>query len=317
MMKILYEESEGLVRIEAAKVVTNMYEGRMFAANMLDDIFVTMFHSAVKDLHWEVQLMALEFWKKVIASQMCHQGMIDGVFPSVTFSKETKKIVQLNELEIKKRLKKILNELALRGGLGALLCCMNDESEIEVMEKAFDIISDVMKLLEKYNCTDIGTVMDNAITIQRPVLDERFEKNDDEISKISKYRNKADVRNDAAGAEICISVNNETTSDTIIESIVSANDVNLLANVYNNQLKVNQQEKNNIYDFAKTNGVKDMGNMFVEPEFFMKTIKGTDFRKVIEDKKAWRSGISTNIHSLIEDILAVYKTSDVNSMDCY
>jgi len=65
----------------------------------------------VSDLHWEVKVNALQFWEKVIERQMSDQGMIDGVFPSVTFSKN-RKIVLLTENEIRLRLNKVLEELA-------------------------------------------------------------------------------------------------------------------------------------------------------------------------------------------------------------
>jgi hypothetical protein len=71
-----------------------------------------MAFAAVSDLHWEVKVNALQFWEKVIQRQMSDQGMIDGVFPSVTFSKENRKIVLLTEDEIKLRLNKVLGELA-------------------------------------------------------------------------------------------------------------------------------------------------------------------------------------------------------------
>jgi len=73
---------------------------------------MVMAYAAVSDLHWEVKVNALEFWEKVIERQMSNQGMIDGVFPSVTFSKENRKIVLLTRNEIKSRLSKVLGELA-------------------------------------------------------------------------------------------------------------------------------------------------------------------------------------------------------------
>lgn len=73
---------------------------------------MAMAFAAMSDLHWEVKVNALQFWEKVIERQMSDQGMIDGVFPSVTFSKENRKIVLLTENEIKLRLNKVLGELA-------------------------------------------------------------------------------------------------------------------------------------------------------------------------------------------------------------
>lgn len=74
--------------------------------------------AAVLDLHWEVKVNALEFWKHFIKSHLTDQGMLDGSFPNVTFSKEHRKIVTLNDTEIKRRLNKALDELARQSCLG-------------------------------------------------------------------------------------------------------------------------------------------------------------------------------------------------------
>lgn len=74
--------------------------------------------AAVLDLDWEVKINALEFWKYFIKSHLTDQGMLDGQFPNVTFSKEHRKIVSLNETEIKQRLNKALDELARQRCLG-------------------------------------------------------------------------------------------------------------------------------------------------------------------------------------------------------
>lgn len=76
--------------------------------------------AAIGDLYWEVQINALSFWAKVIERHMSNQGMIDGAFPQVTFSKENRKIVTLTENEIRLRLKKVLNELSDLGCLQVL-----------------------------------------------------------------------------------------------------------------------------------------------------------------------------------------------------
>lgn len=309
MMNLLHQESEGIVRKEAASVMTNIYEYQKFSAPLLDSVFMAMFHAAAEDLHWEVQLTALQFWRKVIANQMSHQGMIDGIFPSVTFSKENRKIVQLNEVEIKKRLKKILNELALRGCLGVLLCCMKDDSEIEVMENALQIINELIQLLDKYNMTEIDHKTDKLSTPSRPVFDENFLKNDAEIAKIGTYRNTADIR----GETNCLLLNAGQNSDSVIESIVNSKDVNLLAHVYADRLKVDDTKSEEIEIKPK-----NISNMFVEPVAFVSTVRETDFKKVIDEKKKWNIGVSTDIQSLMDDILGSYvPSSEINNIDCY
>ncbi|XP_052871472.1 uncharacterized protein LOC128277062 [Anopheles cruzii] len=86
--------------------------------------------------------------------QFQHQGMIDGTFPSVTFSKENKKIVTLTEREIQTRLMKVLNELSLRGCLGVLLACLGDDCDLEVVKEASSVIERLMSYLNKYAFLD-------------------------------------------------------------------------------------------------------------------------------------------------------------------
>lgn len=74
--------------------------------------------AAVLDLHWEVKVNALQFWRHFIKSHLTDQGMLDGSFPNVTFSKEHRKIVQLNETEIKRRVNKALDDLSKQKCLG-------------------------------------------------------------------------------------------------------------------------------------------------------------------------------------------------------
>lgn len=75
-------------------------------------MILAMAKTAVLDLHWEVKINALKYWNHVITSHLSDQGVLDGHFPKVTFSKENRKIVSLNETEIKRRLNKALDELA-------------------------------------------------------------------------------------------------------------------------------------------------------------------------------------------------------------
>lgn len=74
--------------------------------------------AAVFDLHWEVKTNALTFWDHFVKSHLTDQGMLDDSFPNVTFSKEHRKIMALNETEIKRRLNKALDELARQSCLG-------------------------------------------------------------------------------------------------------------------------------------------------------------------------------------------------------
>lgn len=58
--------------------------------------------------------------------------MIDGSFPQVTFSRETHKIVNLDDSEIKARLILILNSLSDKGCFDVFVNCLNENSELKV-----------------------------------------------------------------------------------------------------------------------------------------------------------------------------------------
>lgn len=80
-------------------------------------IYKQLFTTATSDLHWEVKVNALSFWDSVIDHETANQGMIDGAFPAVTFSKTSRKIVTLTPPEIQKRLRLVLDELQSIGCL--------------------------------------------------------------------------------------------------------------------------------------------------------------------------------------------------------
>lgn len=130
-----------------------------------------MTHAVTGDLHWEVKYNALDFWfdvfevhlnnqgkfitwKKQLETDIMwafiHSGMIDRVFPSVTFSKEQRKIVTLNETEIRRRLIKALNQLSHTGCLYVLKTACLDDCDLEVSKKAATAVSKLMKLLKMY-----------------------------------------------------------------------------------------------------------------------------------------------------------------------
>lgn len=107
MIDIIHNETEAIVRSEAASLMCRIYEHQSFGQDIMDDVYRAMMQATVTDLHWEVKVKALCFWDKSICNRLQDQGMIDGSFPSVTFSKENRKIVTLTENEIKNRLNKV------------------------------------------------------------------------------------------------------------------------------------------------------------------------------------------------------------------
>lgn len=106
--------------------------------------------AATIDLHWEVKKTALDFWDEVILECLKNKGMIDGSFPEVTFSKECRKIVTLTENEVQRRLNKVLIELSTNGCLTVLMGAVQDDCDVDVVEKAVVVTKKFVKLLNKY-----------------------------------------------------------------------------------------------------------------------------------------------------------------------
>lgn len=85
---------------------------QFFRQSTVDEMAKAMTVAAVLDLHWEVKVNALQFWSQFINAHLNDQGMLDGIFPNVTFSKEHRKIVVLDGDEIRRRISKALDKLA-------------------------------------------------------------------------------------------------------------------------------------------------------------------------------------------------------------
>ncbi|CAO1423827.1 unnamed protein product [Diamesa serratosioi] len=322
LVELLGTESEGVVRREAVACITTIYSDQQIPKLCLDSIFSVLAHCAVNDFYWEVKVNALVFWRKVMCRQFQHQGMIDGTFPAVTFSKEHKKIITLTEKEINLRLKKVLNELSLRGCLGVLLACLKDDGDLEVVRSTVAIVEKTMVYLNKYN------YMDEHLKIQAtakdaekesigklPVIDSNYSEFIQAGTKNSSVRNNADF---SATTNVSVSAENGElckTSDQVIEGIINSNDLGLLSDTYKKNLnledctvpcELGKIDENLFKKFALTTS-----------DDFLNYVTKTDLKKLIEEKSEWIShteGFST----LLDDIILSFtSTDDANDMDCY
>lgn len=113
-------------------------------------IYEIVVAAAVCDLHWEVKAKAVEFWTDVIANCLHNQGMIDNAFPEMTFSMDSRKIIMLSETEIQKRLHKVLIELSQYGCLKVLMTAIQDDCDIDVVDKAVQVTKTFAELLKRY-----------------------------------------------------------------------------------------------------------------------------------------------------------------------
>lgn len=192
---ILNEEIEAIVRSEAVGLLVKIYRYHSFPEEMKEQMYELMSYSATIDLHWEVKIKALEFWDAVIEERLKHQGKIDGSFPSVTFSKENRKIVTLTDTEVQKRLNKALLQLSNCGCLGVLMSAIQDDCDIEVVKQAVDITKKLLELTKKYKVCSLScktyerSLSTTSSTSNGDSIEPMLLGNDETTSNLSTCRN--------------------------------------------------------------------------------------------------------------------------------
>ncbi|XP_041978711.1 uncharacterized protein LOC121732799 [Aricia agestis] len=293
LLAILSNSEEGMVRKEACNVLCEIYQNVKLSPNFKVTLYDRMVASALSEFHWEVQLNALKFWKVVIQCFLKDQGMLDGTFPPVTFSKETRKIVTLNEKEIQKRLTRMLEELACIGCLTVLVKLLHDEyTEVDIMDAALSISTDILNILDKYNVPSCLKPNENEPKT---------------VEDLMKHVKIDLISNDSMADE----PQNLSKSDNVIESILDSNDINLLSHIYERQMKLQGDESS----YTHRNQTRFL--KFASPYLYVTYMKSKDFKEIIEQKKNWNDGIKS-LSSLLDDVLGIYEVNDeVNALDCY
>ncbi|XP_008197121.1 uncharacterized protein LOC100141760 isoform X13 [Tribolium castaneum] len=284
MRDVLLNETEGIVRVEAATFMCVAYENQQFPKDTLDRVYETMIYASTTDLHWEVKVRALDFWDKVIKNHLQNQGMIDGSFPNVTFSKEHRKIVTLTDSEIRKRLLKVLSQLSSIGCLGVLMSAIKDDCDMEVSKTAAKITQRLVELFKKYNVRSDGS------TPTSPLPTENGMSTASVSSGIS-----VDESMDSPS-------NHHELNEDIIDQIVNSKDVCLLRNVYAPS------------EYSSVSNYDIQVRRVVTPNEFLQFTQ-QDLNTIISEKKNWLNGIE-DLGSLLDDMLKTYE-DDVNNMDCY
>lgn len=151
---------EDMVRSEAVDLLRFLYTSECFEDEKMAQIYEVMIAVAIVDRNCSVKIKALKFWDEVIWKRLKNQGLIDGKFPEVTFSTESKKIVRLNDYEIKRRLNMVLNELNASGCLQVLIKSIKDDPNIEVVETAVEVTKKFIELLRKHEILQLKTNAD-------------------------------------------------------------------------------------------------------------------------------------------------------------
>lgn len=248
-----------------------------------------MVSAALSDFHWEVQIAALKFWRIVYQSLLTDQGMLDGTFPPVTFSRETRKIVTLNEAEIQRRLIKVLEELSTMGVLTILIKMLHDDTEVGVFVCALSLSQDLLDILNKYKVPGCLKHVQGE-TVEDIVCYIKEEKDDNAM----------------------VSENSEDeTQDHVIEGILNASDVNLLASIYERHMTL-QSTKQDVLAVPK---IKLLN--VASPYAYVEFANNKDFKAIVDEKRKWNDGIRS-LSSLLDDVLGIYElNNEVNSLDCY
>lgn len=240
--------------------------------------------------------------------------MVDGAFPAVTFSKEHKKIITLTDKEIQLRLRKVLNELSLRGCLGIMMACLQD-SDLEVVKKSVELVKKLLgylnkyNFIEEYNSSKKGTT-DNGV---KPSWDSNYSiffNNNLAGGFNPAVRNNADF---SKTTEVTIAPEPEAVEccpdDMIIDSIVQEQDFVLLSNNYKKNLNITctvelgEIDENLFKKYAT-----------VSADDFLNFITSTDLEKLIENKSEWLQH-SENFSTLLDDVLRSFGHNV--DLDCY
>lgn len=291
LVTVLRDSQEGIVRKEVCNVLCEIYQNVKLAPSFKQILYDHMASTAMGDFHWEVQMSALKFCKIVIQSFLTDQGMLDGTFPPVTFSRETRKIVNLNETEIQRRLLKVLDELAAVGCLTVLLKLIHDDNEVDVMDAALAIAQDLFGILHRYKVPDIiKTHVDDPRTVAELVCD---------------------IKEEPVHIEDEMEAENSARSDNVIEGILNADDMNLLADIYKKQMNLQNEQPVSI----ASPKIKLLRT--ASPSLFVNFMNGNNCKALIQSKREWKDGIR-NVSSLLDDVLGLYQEKeDFNSLDCY
>jgi hypothetical protein len=100
-------------------------------------------------------------------------------------------------------------------------------------------------------------------------------------------------------------------SDQVIEAIVNDTDMNLLADVCHDYLRVENSVSNVTTNFNLDTEVN------VGAEDFLSAISNLDLGEMVTQKTRWLDYCTSDLGSLLDDILSSHADTESNAMDCY
>lgn len=293
LIRILQDETEGIVRKEGVILFTVVFEQCKVPADQLDNVYNALAFSAVNDLFWEVKVKAIEFWHSVIKRELSQLGVIDGCFPSATFSKTKKKIITLTHKEITERLTNLLDKTASIGCLGVLISCLRDEEDLMVVKASVNVLKSLYEFLRKYNywnhhkATHGEPKKNTSETLQNNVSNNEYINAIDENMELD-----------------------DTHSDEVIESIVLSQDISLLSDAYVKQMNVNSpvSSEEDIEKFRE--------KVIMTTEDFVNKMMCIDLDEIVKNRTEWMAQ-ADSFETLLSDMMDALQVTTSNEADCY
>ncbi|KAM8703463.1 hypothetical protein ACLKA7_008138 [Drosophila subpalustris] len=297
LLFVLYREHEDIVRAEAILTLGKIYDHRKIPSKYKNTLFSTLNFCVIGDHHWEVKVNALCFWRMEFHRQLKNQGMIDGVFPSVTFSKEHKKIVTLTDREIKLRIAKVLAEIQQYGYYGMMLKCLREEYAPEVLRI---LVAGIKMMNEKLNKYDFEIILSHIESLTPSA------ENTKTCPVFNKPGQQVSVDLDEDGTSI-----NERQSNDVIESILNAQDMQLLEKTFESQMQINHADtqKRHIDEFYYK-------QFAVSVREWKEEVGKIDLDRLVVQQEEWFD-CKDNLVCLLDDILnAIQRDANNEISDC-
>ncbi|XP_030373710.1 uncharacterized protein LOC115623481 [Scaptodrosophila lebanonensis] len=296
LLFVLYRENEDIVRSEAIITLSQIYDHRKIPHKYKNTLFSTLNYCVVGDHHWEVKINALHFWTMEFQRQLKNQGMIDGVFPTVTFSKEHKKIVTLTDREIKLRIAKVFTEVQQYGYFGVVLKCLHEEYSMEVLKLVVGGINQMNEKLKQHDIDIILADIDNLTPPSGDNMDYNFS-----------FDSPAQTPTDTTESTM-----NPNHADEVIESILNVQDVHLLEKAFESQMQINSHDAT----VARHINEYYYKQFAIPVRYYMEEIKKLDLDNMVKQQQEWID-CKENFASLLDDILYAIKRDDDMVSDCY
>ncbi|XP_019755015.2 uncharacterized protein LOC109533940 isoform X1 [Dendroctonus ponderosae] len=154
ILQLVSQEQEAIVIREAITLIGQIYQCDCNSEEANRKIYKVMVKVALRENNYDVQEQAVKFWDQVTKKLLEKQGMSDDVFPSVIFSKEHKKIIRLNDKEIRKRLFQALDGMSKSGCFSVFHCILrNENTPKQVFGTTVAIVTKLLRLLQQYEVT--------------------------------------------------------------------------------------------------------------------------------------------------------------------